>query len=184
VWLLMVIGIGLMSGIFSVVREWLSIKYPAAPTRSGQIFQASLWTCFVIAALFVVIRQRLAIVGLEDRLEQASSEQAEKKQQHDLFGSIMQQGVNVSTALAECQTDSQFSSWDAGFAEWLVLAKMAIKDLGYYSDSVEFVRAGENAEPVAGPMDWRNQQEERCRVLAEHQKKLEEIVHRRLPGLS
>lgn len=101
-------------------------------------------------------------MGLENQADQSENEKKENKRPHNLFGSLMQQGLNISSDLAECRTKSDFDHWDAGFDSWLDLVRKFIsQDLGFDTDSVEFVRAGENAVPVKGIMDTRNHQEER-----------------------
>jgi hypothetical protein len=92
----------------------------------------------------------------------------------------MQQGVNISSELANCQTKKEFSFWDSSFNDWLVLVRGAMRDMGFDTDAVEFARAGEYAEPITGIRDFRNEQEERYRVLEKHQKKLAEYVDKRL----
>jgi hypothetical protein len=136
--------------------------------------------CFV--NLFVIIRQRVSIVGLENQIDQSEETTRENKRLQGLFGSLMQQGISISSRLANCQAKPQFDFWDGEFDLWLdTVRKFISQDLGYATDSVEFIRAGENAEPIIGILDFRKKQEERYRVLEQHQQKLEEIVHRRLP---
>ena len=72
-------------------------------------------------------------------------------------------------------------SWDRHFNDWVKKVKDTIAGMGYMTDALEFVRAAEAAEPVKGVMDYRNEQEERCRVLEQHQNYLADYVKRRLP---
>jgi len=118
----------------------------------------------------------------ESKLDDAKKIKEENKRLHDFFGDLMHEGIAISITLASCTTESQLASWDVSRDEWLIRVKTAIKnDLGYASDAAEFIRAGDNAEFVDGPMDWRGQREDRNREFAQYQLKLEEIVRRRLP---
>jgi hypothetical protein len=71
IWLMIGIAVGLMSGITSIVREWISIFYPHA-VNSGRLFNACLITCFFAAVLFVFHRQAVrsgSSVKLSSRLK-------------------------------------------------------------------------------------------------------------------
>lgn len=112
-----------------------------------------------------------------------NSEQAEKenKRLQDIFGHLMQAGINFSSQLAQCQTPAHFASWDRHYQDWIKSVQVAIRDMGFLTDAAEFIRAGEYAEPVKGVMNTGNEQEQRCRVLEKYQEKLAEFVERRLP---
>jgi hypothetical protein len=114
----------------------------------------------------------------EGKAKDDTATKHENRRLHDLFGSFMQVGIDLSSDLVGCRN---FEWWDNKFDSWLLSVKNAISDMGFSSEAAEFTRAGENAEPIVGIRDLRNEREERCRVLEQHQQKLEEIVHRRLP---
>jgi hypothetical protein len=117
----------------------------------------------------------------ENTLAGLKDQKAERLRVHKLFGSLMQAGVNLSTDLAACTADGHLRAWDARLDGWLKLVKKTISDEGFASEAVAFVRAGEDAEQVKGVMNFGWERETRCRVLEQHQKKLEDIVRRRLP---
>jgi hypothetical protein len=102
------------------------------------------------------------------------------RQQHDLFASLMQQGIDFSCEIAGCQTDAHFVSWDRHSNEWIKSVQQAMRDMGFPTDAVEFARAAEYAAPVMGVVNVGSKQEERARVLAKHQEYLADFVRRRL----
>jgi hypothetical protein len=120
--------------------------------------------------------------------QETRAESAEKKvdeinaakDKHELFGRLMQQGVDFSYQIANCQTDAQFASWDRHSDEWLRSVQQAMRDMGFPTDAVEFGRAAEYAEPVRGVINTGTKQEERARVLEKHQANLADFVKRRL----
>jgi hypothetical protein len=120
-------------------------------------------------------------VSAESRADESARAKQESERLHNSFGTLMQAGVAFFSQLAQCQTEADFASWDRHFKTWLDDVRQAILQMGYKTDSVEFVRAGEAAEPVRGVMDFRNKQEERRRVLTKHQDNLAEFARRRLP---
>jgi hypothetical protein len=122
-----------------------------------------------------------SVLDLERQADKLEAAKAESKRLHDLFGSFMRSGIKLSGGLAGCQVKAQFEAWDELFDSWLSSVRTAISDMGFNSEAAEFSRAGENAEPIIGIRDARKEREERCSVLEQHQLKLEEIVHRRLP---
>ena len=116
----------------------------------------------------------------EAAVAELKNKREENRRLHDRFASLMQSGIVLSSDLASC-TVNGLSAWDARFDKWLISVKDAISDEGFASEAIAFIRAGEDAEPVTGVVDFRSEREERCRVLEQHQKKLEDIVRRRLP---
>jgi hypothetical protein len=120
--------------------------------------------------------------------QEARAEEAEKKlaeinvtrDKHELFGQLMQQGVDFSCQILECQSDAQFASWDYHSNEWIKSVQKAMRDMGFPADAVEFSRAGEYAEPVRGVINTGSKQEERARVLAKHQEYVAYFVQTRL----
>jgi hypothetical protein len=121
--------------------------------------------------------------GQEKRAQVAEKNLAEThaaKQQHDLFASLMQQGVNFSYHIAECQTDGHFASWDRHSVDWIKSVQQAMRDMGFSTDAVEFVRAAEYAEPAKGVINTGSKQEERACVLEKRQEYLADFVRRRL----
>jgi len=120
----------------------------------------------------------------EARAEDQEKKIAEMKAtrtKHDLFGRLMQQGVDFSCQIAECQTDAHFASWDRHSNDWTKSVQQAMRDIGFPTDAVEFARAGEYAEPVRGVINTGLKQEERARVLEKRQENLADFVKRRLP---
>ena len=121
--------------------------------------------------------------------QEARAEDAEKKiaeikvarDKHDLFGRLMQQGIDFSWQIAECQSPAQFHSWDYHSNEWVISVQQAMRDMGFPTDAVEFARAAEYAEPVLGVINTGSKQEERARVLEKRQEYLADFVKRRLP---
>lgn len=119
----------------------------------------------------------------EARAESAETKLAEikaAKDKHDLFGWLMQQGVNFSRQIAGCQTDAHFASWDQHKDEWIKSVQQAMRDMGLLTDEVEFTRAGNYATPLAGVISTASKQENRRRVLEKHQENLAHFVQRRL----
>jgi hypothetical protein len=102
------------------------------------------------------------------------------KQQHDFFSYLMHEGVALSVLIVTCQTDAKFASWDQQLDEWIKSVQEAMQDMRLPTDAVEFVRAGEYAEPVKGVINTGSKQEERARELAKYQEYLAEFVRRRL----
>lgn len=117
----------------------------------------------------------------EGKLETEAQTKEANKRRHDFFGGLLQTGIDLSCDLSTCHTSGHFVSWDYRLDTWFKEVRQAIAELGFSADVAEFQRAGENAEPVKGIMDTRNNREDRYRMLTEYQKKLEEIVRRRLP---
>lgn len=117
----------------------------------------------------------------EATVAELKDKKEDSRRLHNLFASLMQAGVNLSTDLASCTANAHLFAWDVRLDKWLILVKDTISGEGFASEAIAFIRAGEDAEPVKGVMDFRNEREERCRVLDQHQKKLEDIVRRRLP---
>ena len=100
---------------------------------------------------------------------------------HKEFGALMQSAAQLSSDLATCYEAIQFGSWDARLNQWLDTVKKAILGLGFDADAVAFIRAGDNASPVAGVVNPAYHQETRRRVLKQHEKELADIIRRRLP---
>jgi hypothetical protein len=123
------------------------------------------------------------INGQEARAESAETKLAEMKaatDKHDLFSRLMQQGVDFSYQIRECQSPPQFASWDRNSNEWMKSVQQAMRDMGFPTDAVEFARAGEYAAPWVGVITTGSRQEERARVLEKHQENLADFVKRRL----
>jgi hypothetical protein len=97
-WLGVAVLVGLMSGIASILREWLAIFHPSIAS-AGPVFRASLWTCFVISCGVVVARQRSAIVQHERREHKSSETEMESRRLHDLFGGFMREGEALADEL-------------------------------------------------------------------------------------
>jgi len=118
------------------------------------------------------------------KAEKAENELAEIKagrDKHELFARLMQQGVDFSSQIAECQTDAHFASWDRHSHEWIKSVQQAMRDMGFPTDAVEFGRAAKYAEPVRGVINTGSKQEERAHVLEKHQRYLAYFVQTRLP---
>jgi hypothetical protein len=115
-----------------------------------------------------------------DNAEKKLAEINVTRDKHELFGQLMQQGVDFSCQIANCQTDAQFASWDRHANEWLKSVQQTMRDMGFPTDAVEFSRAGEYAEHVRGAINTGSKQEERARVLAKHQEYLAYFVQTRL----
>jgi hypothetical protein len=114
----------------------------------------------------------------ETAVAKLTDQKTERQRPHNLFGSLMQAGVDLSDDLA-AGTVNGLAAWDARLQMWLISVRDTISGEGFASEAVAFKRAGEDAEPMKGVVDFRNEREWRCRVLKQHQKKLEEIVQRR-----
>jgi len=170
------LAIGLMSGVTATFREWLITFHPKAAEYS-RVFQASLWTCCFLAMTILVIRQRLAIVGLENQCAQFAASEIETEKVRQQFAEIMTSGRNLSDGLGRCQPE-QFGIWDGGLDTWVETVKSFLSEHGYHTEAIEFERAKEGAEPVIGAMDFRNKKERRKRILKAYENKLEEISQR------
>lgn len=62
----------------------------------------------------------------------------------------MEVGINLSYDLVRMPTGEHLPPWDYRFDAWIVGVKAEIQKQGYYTESVEFGRAGEKGEPVSG----------------------------------
>jgi hypothetical protein len=98
-----------MSGIASIIREWLTVFHPSA-TNAGRIFDASLWTCFVISCGVVIVRQRSAMVSFERKESQAERDREQAKQLHRTFGVLMNEGRELSDKMIRLP-ESEFGTW-------------------------------------------------------------------------
>lgn len=120
----------------------------------------------------------------ETRAQVAETSLAEvhaTRKKHDLFGQLMQQGVEFSCQITTCQTDAHFASWDRHSNDWTKSVQQAMRDMGFPTDAVEFARAAEYAEPLRGVINTGSKQEERARELEKRQENLADFVRRRLP---
>jgi hypothetical protein len=118
------------------------------------------------------------------RAEKAEKKLAEidaAREKHDFFAQLMQQGVDFSCQIAQCETDAHFASWDMHSNTWLKSVQKAMRDMGFPTDAVEFARAAEYAEPMKGVINLGFKREERARVLEKHQQYLAYFVQTRLP---
>lgn len=186
-------------GVFALVIGFLTNVFWLHATTAKQIAilgAVSLGGSYAAWFFCVLVVNTVRVPWLLDaestnliNMQEARAEAAEKKiaeiksatDKHDLFGKLMQQGVDFSSQLATCQSPEQFASWDRGFDEWLKAVQQAMGDMGFPTDAVEFARAAEYAEPVRGIITAGTKREERARVLEKHQEYLADFVQRRLP---
>jgi hypothetical protein len=126
------------------------------------------------------------ITHQEKRAEVAENNLAEiraAREKQDDFGLLTQQGANFLSQINLCRAAEGidgFDSWDRHSNEWIKSVQQAMRDMGFPTDAVEFVRAGEYAEPVKGVVNTGLEQEKRRRVLKKHQEYLANFVRQRL----
>jgi hypothetical protein len=179
-WSLVLLAIGLMSGIAAIFREWLSVFVPRI-ADSGRLFNACLITCFFLATLLVIFRQRMTIVGLENAANQSESKKANSVQQHALFGTLMTEGEGLAKELKRTHGDA-FGPWLIKRRNWIDQVALALTDMHFPTEASAFRQAGEK-DPDTKPgvivndhywYDFYNGQ------LTGYRTKLQEIVTRRL----
>ncbi len=124
----------------------------------------------------LINKQKTRAEGAEQKIAEINA----ARDKHELFGRLMQQGVDFSCQLADCHSPAEFTSWDYHSNEWIKSVQQAMRDMGFPTDAVEFARAGEYAEPVSRIVNAGFKQEERARVLEKHQENLADFVKRRL----
>ncbi len=100
----------------------------------------------------------------EDRAQTAESSLAKiegDRQKHADFAKLMEAGVDLSAEIAACHTDAEFVGWNGAFDAWLKTVRQSMQEIGFPTDAVEFVRAGEYAAFVNGVISVGSRQEER-----------------------
>lgn len=181
-WLWAVIAVGLMSGVTSSFREWISLFYPHA-VNSGKLFDACLHTCLFLAAIVVVVRQRLTIASLESKADQSAVDKAEAKRLHDLFGEFMSEGESLACELR--QGIGNYGLWLAKRNDWIARVSQTLVKMNLPTEAATFRHAGEKdfIPPPGTVFDKKHQFEFYMSQLAGSRTELQEIVKRRLPSL-
>jgi hypothetical protein len=137
-----------MSGITAIFREWLATFYPTA-VEPRRVFQACLWTCFFLAAIVLVIRQQLVIIGLEGRIDQSGAIKAESKRRHGVFGKFMEEGEALAKELREIHGE-QFQGWEKQRKVWREQVCATLTEMGVSTEAAAFRHAGER-DPKPAP---------------------------------
>jgi hypothetical protein len=131
----------------------------------------------------LVIRQRVAIVGLESRLDQSDAEKAEKKKLHDLFGKFMAEGENLAKELKNAHGHA-FGPWLRKRQIWAEQVVQTLDNMNLQTEAASFRHAGEK-DPLVGPgivpddRYWYRLYQDQ---LTGYRNKIQEIVTRRLPN--
>jgi len=176
IWLVIGIGVGLMSGIASLVREWLSIFHPQA-VNSGRLFNASLITCFFAAVLFVFYRQRATIASLQE-----AQDQRQRVQQLRVdFGYLMTEGERL--AVEWRAGIREYGPWLQKCRDWVQRVSDFLTNMGLPDEAAAFRHAGEG-DPDINQLQGPNQAVYWHRFyggqLDRRRAKLAEIAARRL----
>jgi len=120
-----------------------------------------------------------------DRREKKREEKTKERKNladQKRFGRLMEDGQHVYNEIADLR-GKDLEAWDARLTEWQTSVRAALEDIDFPVDYPEFVRAADESEPVAIVGDVKNlkwKQENRRRKLQKQQRKLEEIMQRRL----
>lgn len=177
-WLALAMAVGLMSGITSIFREWLSVFHPNA-TDAGRVFNACLWTCFVISCVFVVARQRSAIMGLEREADRSEAIKNENKRRHEVIADVMREGEALAEELR--RGVREYGLWLNRRRLWVDRGSQALAEMGLPTEAAAFRQALEATPDMKGMVSpgymqtFYEQQLSNCRT------KLADIVARRLP---
>jgi hypothetical protein len=180
-WLL--VTVGLMSGITSTFREWVSVFHPGA-ADAGRLFYACVITCFFIAAVSVFARQRSTIASLENAQKRDRENKAKARRLHGVFGDFMTEGEALATELRRgLPHPAEFGPWLQNRREWIQRASESLIAIGLPDEAAAFRHAVEG-DPDINQLVGPNQsiywyrfyggQLDKCR------EKLADIVARRL----
>jgi hypothetical protein len=178
-WFVILVVVGLMSGITAIFREGLATFYPTA-FNSSRVFQLCLWTCFFVSMTALVFRQRATIVNLESRLDQSDAQKAENKRLNSLFADLSKEGEALADELRRGML--HFGPWLQKREKWKQRTSKNIEDAGWPVDAADFRHSGEKDLKV-GPGTVMNDGilfELYRDQLSGCRKKLAEIVARRL----
>jgi hypothetical protein len=178
-WLAGALSVGLMSGIASIFREWLTISHPGT-SNTGHVFDTTLRLCFAIACGVVIVRQRSTIVLLERRERQASDTKTESLRLHEQFGNLMNEGEALADELR--RGVQHIGRWLKKRSDWISQVSKALTDAGWPTDAAAFRQAVEMAPEIkgVGVVDHRYSQQFYGQQLDNCRTKLAEIVARKL----
>jgi hypothetical protein len=182
VWLGVAVAVDLMSGIASIFREWLSVFHPAA-VSSSRLFDACLWTCFVISCGIVITRQRIAIVALEDEARRLRGGRADAERLHKLFGEFMNEGEALALELRRGM--EIYGPWTIKRNDWVMRVSKALTDMTLPTEAAASRHAGEkDFIPAPGTVfDRKHQFQLYMDQLTGSRTELQRIVERRLPPI-
>jgi hypothetical protein len=135
-----------------------------------------LWNFFVAAPVFLDNQLRTTLTAMET----AENERRKKVADQQKFGRLMEEGQNLFKELAKLRGED-LEAWDARLTGWQTSVRVALEEINFPADYHEFMRATDEIEPLGGAIDLRWKQEIRRRKLQKQQRKLEEIMQRRLP---
>ena len=182
VWLGVAVTVGLMSGIASIFREWLSVFHPAA-VSSSRLFYASLWTCFVISCGIVIARQRIAIVALEDDTRRLRDGRVDTERLHNLFGGFMDEGAALALELRRGM--EIYGPWLAKRNDWIMRVSKTLTDMNLPTEAAAFRHAGEKdfIPPPGTVFDRKHQFQLYMEQLTGCRTELQKIVQRRVPPI-
>ncbi len=145
-WLWLFVAVGLMSGITAIFREWLSVFHPTA-ADAGRVFNASVITCFFLAAVLVFFRQRSTIASLGDSEKRDRENKADARRLHDVFGDFMTEGEALAGELRQGLPYHEgapvFGPWLQRRQEWVRRASDSLRDMGLPDDAAAFRHAVE-----------------------------------------
>lgn len=145
IWLVLVIAVGLMSGIASLVREWLSIFFPHA-VNSGRLFNAWLSTCFFLAGLFVFYRQRSTIASLQGKLNEKRAAKEKVQQLRAEFGNYMAEGERLTGEWRAGMRE--YGAWLQRRQGWVQRVSDFLTNMGLPDEAAAFRHSGEGDPDV------------------------------------
>ena len=135
-----------------------------------------LWNFLIAAPVFLDNQLRTTVTTLETAENEIRKKVADQKK----FGLLMEDGQNLYKEIAKLRGED-LETWDARLAGWQTSVRVALEGINFPADCHEFMRVMDEIEPLGGAIDLRWKQEIRRRKLQKQQRKLEEIVQRRLP---
>jgi hypothetical protein len=181
VWLGVGVLVGLMSGIASIIREWLTVFHPSA-TNAGRIFEASPWTCFVsCGVVIVIVRQRSAMVSFERKESEVERYREEAKQVHRTFGVLMNEGRELSDKMVRLP-ESEFGTWFLEREDWKIRVCQALIDIDLPTEPAAFGHAAEKAPPRTGVEDSRVWRTFYLGEMTCYRDQIQQFMERRLPN--
>jgi len=151
IWLTIGIAVGLMSGIASIIREWISIFYPQA-INTGRLFNACLITCFFAAVLLVFQRQCSTIVSLQQELESNRKAKERVLQLRVDFGDYLADGERLTAEWRAGMRD--YGVWLQRRGEWVQRVSDLLMNIGLPDEAAAFRHAGEgdpDIDQLQGP---------------------------------
>jgi len=181
IWLGLAIAVGLMSGIASILREWIAVFHPNA-VDSGRLFNACLWSCFVVSCCVVIARQRIALAALQDTAAKSHQEQHEIKRLHSVFGAFMKEGESLAQELRQGMTI--YGPWLEKRNDWVKRIAKNLEDINLPTEASALRHSGEKDLNVSPGTVISNKLlfDLYMAQLSGYRTELKEIMKRRIPA--